>query len=881
MNQQIENNVLELTKKLIKNKNLSLKKSIIVTRKLENSIINQIYSNLCEIVYPTYIYIFNNFTEDINLNNFSEKLNESLVNEIRDTFPYLEEIINIRHQFLYSYIDEVITNLEKFKENFFFEKISKLIISQGDSHNKGKSAIFLEIDDYNEYIYKPRSSLIEYNVCNFMKKYIKNYTYQIYDFHDFSLCEKIKYNSPNSTEKIKEFYFNQGMISALLYFINSSDNHYENIIVNESNPFYIDLECFHIPRTNNHMNYKNNNNNEIDIIDNNLMRVIDDSIFVTSIFPFTMTDNYTNLSALTGKESEIINPDYTYKSYYYEDNKYVEAALTPYTNNEKNLIYFNGEDINPSNYIEEIKSGFKYFSKLVLSKEISIEDLIRIFDNKNVKQRYVYRSTDNYYRALKLKDEPYYLQSKEKALQAIDSLFSDNENFTIIKYERNTLLRGDIPIYYIQSEDLVTGDGDIVPNFFKSTIIQSIKDKLRKFDKKMLRDQLNNIDRSLIINSYNSNIDTNTFKIENLDYNSFFKTSKNKIEELHNMYLNFSNDVAKLNFLNSQLYHTGGLILSTYFYHKESGSDINIQKIYNFLKSNNLTYKNSINSTEGISSYIYFLYYLYKKENNSEYVEELIRFLEFLKKYDYEKLNKKNDIDVFGGLSGCFIVLNNIYRNLPDNNSLKYRIKEIIEIQKQILIDSPLIPYLGSGYAHGLAGIIYSLDSYYKNFPDEQVALKIIKLIEEEDKLYRKNSNNYIDSRDGCLDNYFLCHGLPGILQSRMRLSSEFTNEEFLIKQIKTFSHQLLKNEININSFSLCHGLSSILDLYTDAYRYNLIDSDLFNQTVSYLLQKILKLSYSSFENNECFALGLSGLYYTVMRHNNPYLPSLLLFDIA
>ncbi|HCY4754251.1 TPA: hypothetical protein O1V02_002840, partial [Staphylococcus aureus] len=122
-----------------------------------------------------------------------------------------------------------------------------------------------------------------------------------------------------------------------------------------------------------------------------------------------------------------------------------------------------------------------------------------------------------------------------------------------------------------------------------------------------------------------------------------------------------------------------------------------------------------------------------------------------------------------------------------------------------------------AGYAHGLSGIIYTLNSIYKNFETKETSNKILNLISLEDSYFNNKIGNYLDARSNVYDHYYLCYGLPGILQVRLRLESTFKNKEFIKKSLLKLGNLILNDKIEFNSLSLCHGIGSILDLFIDA----------------------------------------------------------------
>ncbi|HCY4718996.1 TPA: hypothetical protein O1U99_002764, partial [Staphylococcus aureus] len=235
--------------------------------------------------------------------------------------------------------------------------------------------------------------------------------------------------------------------------------------------------------------------------------------------------------------------------------------------------------------------------------------------------------------------------------------------------------------------------------------------------------------------------------------------------------------MAKVTYINSFMYEMGGTILASNLFSKINGININARAIKN--NTNENKYINSIDSTYGISSYIYYIYMLYKINNDDKLLEDFNEMLNILLSYDYEKLPK----DLFGGLSGSLLILNKIYQDLDSKSNYKKLLLKVIT--KQIKVFNNIdFSKLSAGYAHGLSGIIYTLNSIYKNFETKETSNKILNLISLEDSYFNNKIGNYLDARSNVYDHYYLCYGLPGILQVRLRLESTFKNKEFIKKSL-------------------------------------------------------------------------------------------------
>lgn len=867
----------DITKRLLSQQKLEkIKDSILVRDNLILKLKQQVVNILSEEVLDVYIYIYNNFSVEVSINDFEKYINTELIDEIENSFPFLISLLKNKHNNITKYINELIKNIEDTYHSTGIEEIFEIHLNSGDSHNEGRFTVQIETN-VGSYFYKPRTSHFEKRFVELVSSYIKDYHFQIFNFSNFSICEKINYFSPIYESERKHFFYNQGIISALLYYMNSSDNHYENLIVHKEKPYYIDLECFY--RRKRSKIFSNNTQNEF-------LENIDSSIFRTGIFPISISDTYMNISALTGRKEKIVNNHYSYNDYTMSNNKIISIPYEAYTSSQKNLIKNNDNIIEPHFYKSEIIEGFKKVSYDILkNKESFIIKVKDILCNSDTFIRYIYRPTHIYDSTLKLLREPYYRMSLDNAKKAIDNLKMDdlNNNSEIYRYEVQELLNGDIPIFYSHNYDMILGDGTIIPNYFIDTLEESIIKNIQKITKSSVTNEIRNIEKSLILNDYNTEFPC-YYKQNEITFDQAFKRLidyKDEAIQSNYVHVSFQTGIATISYSNNYLYEIGGIILSNVVI-----SYINNDKIIEYLKllkEKKMLYSNDISITTGISSYIYILLKLYEDSNNETFYKCEIDDALVLLKSKIESGNV-NEIDYFSGLAGALAILNKIYsffyisKNVEislSKESLQYLIKKTYS---QIL--DQLSNQIGAGFAHGLSGIIFSLNKTFQNFPSKYLYNSIHYLLKREEDFYLQDENNYLDIRSNITSGLFLCYGLPGILQTRMRLNNQFKNDVEIKMRLNRLIEDILNGDANIpKNLSICHGIASLLELFIDAYNFKYITEKEFGKVTTVLKKRAKNLKLPYFGKNINFGLGLTGYYYTIIKLDNLYYPSFFFLD--
>ncbi|WP_141743294.1 type 2 lanthipeptide synthetase LanM, partial [Bacillus thuringiensis] len=123
------------------------------------------------------------------------------------------------------------------------EKVTNL----GDYHNNGKRTILLEDKFNNKVILKPvdlKNSILYHSLINQLNKDLNTNIFipQVVNKRNYGYMEYINHESCESTEQIKDYYYNLGVVLSVMYLINGSDIHNENIIAKQSSPVIIDFE---------------------------------------------------------------------------------------------------------------------------------------------------------------------------------------------------------------------------------------------------------------------------------------------------------------------------------------------------------------------------------------------------------------------------------------------------------------------------------------------------------------------------------------------------------------------------------------------------------------------------------------------------------------
>lgn len=318
---------------------------------------------------------------------------------------------------------------------------------------------------------------------------------------------------------------------------------------------------------------------------------------------------------------------------------------------------------------------------------------------------------------------------------------------------------------------------------------------------------------------------------------------------------------------------------------------INESLFYNIMKTVRYTKlygDKKIGGFSGVGSFLYLNVFFYYYTKDKKYLE----FIKFSLKHILENYESNlNNLDYMNGISSTVIlIINMLDMELQLTSDIEIMADRILKkyIENIKHYGQEFVENSGAGVAHGLSGLayaIYKISNYYTIHDFDKLIRKAIEL---EDKLYLEYPiNNYIDPRNSKEAGLFFCYGLPGILQTRMRLvqgGMTSIKEETQIKLLYLVD-SILENKINLSdmNYNVCHGMMSVLEVIVDGYRRSYIDKEKYEKVSKILLDMILSSNKSDIGYSReffLFGMGLGSKVYAYNRHKNLSLPSIMMMEL-
>ncbi len=372
----------------------------------------------------------------------------------------------------------------------------ELVGGAGDTHRGGRSVMIARFDSGFQVVYKPKSMAVDIHFQELLS-WLNDRgctpplrTLTIIDRDSHGWVEYVEYEECASIEQVQKFYQRLGLYLALLYAINASDFHLENLIAAGEHPLLIDLETLFNPE------FESFDEGEAVLAAQHEMV---QSVLVAGMLPQRMwsDDEYGGLdiSGLGGEAGQL-TPDRLPRpdALGTDEMRYIREQLE--LSGEANRPRLDGIEISAIDHIEDVVSGFRTMYQLLVKHRdelLEAEGPLVHFAHDEV--RVLLRPTRTYDQLL---FESFHPDTLRDALDR-DLLFDrlwlvvPDRSFMapVIAAEQDELHEGDIPVFTTQPASLVlkSGSGAMIKGVLTETGMNLARRRLQKLGDKDLRRQ--------------------------------------------------------------------------------------------------------------------------------------------------------------------------------------------------------------------------------------------------------------------------------------------------------------------------------------------------------------------------------------------------------
>ncbi|MDB9304260.1 MULTISPECIES: type 2 lanthipeptide synthetase LanM family protein [Cyanophyceae] len=803
-------------------------------------------------------------------------------------------------------------------------KLVKINRGEGDSHNNGKSVIIITFASGWQLVYKPRSLAVDEHFQNLLlwlnqKGFQPAFrTLQILDQGNYGWVEFVNPQQCHSADAVKRFYQRQGGYLALLYALEATDFHFENLIAAGEHPVLIDLESLFHPRS------------EILITaaDNLDREMVADSVLRVGLLPQVTWGNTQaagiDLSGLGGAKGQLTPEKVPQLVQVGTDTMRVERqqAVIPGSQNRPQL---NQQEVNVQEYTDAITEGFTAVYGILLQHR---PELLKILDGFAADEvRVVMRASRTYALLLRESYHPDFLRDALERDRLFDKLWIDVKNrpqlSQIITAERDALWKNDIPLFstYPHSRDLYHRDTGLhIPNFFPQSGIELVHHRLNNFSEKDLQKQTWFIQAALATLEMAKTGDNHQIKLSKKT-SDITVTNTATTAQFLEIACKIGDRLELLAHKNGEFVNWMGISLtpsqqwtlaplSTDLYAGIPGVALFLaylgeitqnhtytnlaQAAINTLKQRLETHSDTIKFIGGFSGWggiIYTYTHLGILWREPELIADAITLVAKIPPL----IAQDQQLDIIAGAAGCIGSLISLYQTSPKQLILDVAIQcgEHLLTQAQTTNtgigwktpaseNQPL-----TGFSHGAAGFAWALWKLAVISEKQEFQAAATAAINYERSHFDPIASNWLDLRQNEVKNSFMtawCNGAPGLGLGRLSICGD-TPDEIMYKEITTAIQTTIKQGFG-NNHCLCHGDLGNIDLLLIA------NAKLNNPEIAQKIEKIATEILSDIQQNNfrcgvplgietpSLMVGLAGIGYGLLRLTYPQLiPSILLLE--
>lgn len=331
-------------------------------------------------------------------------------------------------------------------------RLTKLESGTGDGHKRGRSVIKLGFESGSQLIYKPRSLALDKHfeqLLMWLNSRLESASPHFPGFHAAQVLDRGKYGwskfvqsiDCTTKQQVERFYLRQGGYLALMYLLEATDFHSENLIAAGEYPVMVDLEALFQPR----IEYSKES------IDPAELAWLD-SVMRTGLLPERTNPHGDNpgydISGLGHRPGERLARPEAIMIGLATDEMHVTAETGEIPVNP-NAPTLNGKRIDPSSMLEKVCQGFETVLKLIIRyRDEFIAGPLDAFSKDET--RVILWPTQIYDIAMRISFHPDYLKDaldRERVFNRLWRTATTHNWDQIVQSERLDLLDRDIPFF--------------------------------------------------------------------------------------------------------------------------------------------------------------------------------------------------------------------------------------------------------------------------------------------------------------------------------------------------------------------------------------------------------------------------------------------------
>lgn len=701
--------------------------------------------------------------------------------------------------------------------------VIKLDPGLSDPHRGGRTALGVNFAAGVRLIYKPKMIASEAAYWNLLGWINRNaglpplQTLQVLDSGAYGWVEKIKHCSCQDQRGVEAYYYRAGMLVCLIYALEGTDCHCENLIAAGEHPVLIDHEtllqpcirCFGPPGEEGPLFLAG-------------QFFYSDSVFRTALLPrreIRPTGESYDISGLGATEVQR-----THRRQKVWENINTDAMRLRWEPTSfrpaDNVVILDGEKVQAALYVDSMAAGFEQMYRFFQARGAELlapRGLLRDWSGL----RFVFRDTAIYGSMLRRLTSPRFLRHGMDASIELERfsrplLYAEDRpfNWPILADERRSLLEGDVPLfrYAAEGDSLLLEGGGMIPQFFRASGFCQVQRRFRTLNEQDLERQLSFLRASFDLEGDLEEGERDlpgpatsaVFEValeDEAGASDFLAEALRIAHEIRQAAHSFNEGVS----WNTLAYYPGSQRwqlepMSPRFYDGLCGVALFLAAVQKLLGGADIgvlarsalatvvreagrpdyvrgLFASGIGAAVGQPSIIYALVRASDFLGDDEWLRHAGRFAEML---DAERIAADRNFDLISGAAGGALALLALYRakRLPEALAKAVLCGEHLLQNRSASLQGPrawktLGDQMLTGFSHGAAGIAYALLNLYQATGESSFREAALEAEAYETSVFQPDACNWPDFRyppneRGYRHTTAWCHGAPGIALSRL-----------------------------------------------------------------------------------------------------------------
>jgi type 2 lantibiotic biosynthesis protein LanM len=380
--------------------------------------------------------------------------------------------------------------VETFSPGRDLGRLTEVAADAGDTHREGRSVSILVFESGLRLVYKPRSLSVDVHFKELLEWLNERGDHppfrpvRVVNRDGYGWAEFIKAEECSSADELRLFYRRQGGLLALLYALQATDFHLENLIAAGAHPVLIDLESLFHPRMKQTLAQRQGLAPAARALSESVMRV---GMLPHRAWAFDEGDGI-DMSGLGGTAGQLTPfPILSFENQATDELRAVRKRVEmPGAQNRPTL---RGAGIDLQDYIEDVSEGFTAVYRLLLRERgalLAADGPLSKFAGDEV--RAVLRATQTYAIFQTESFHPDVLRDALDRSRLFDRLWElgrlTPQHLRALPSEIRDLQQGDIPFFSSRpgSRDLWTSRNEHVPDFFEEDSLTAVRRCIEKLD---------------------------------------------------------------------------------------------------------------------------------------------------------------------------------------------------------------------------------------------------------------------------------------------------------------------------------------------------------------------------------------------------------------